>query len=176
MKPFYVSALLLLGACQTVPPGAVSSPAADRDAVVELSRQWIEEGWSPGTDTQGFAFERDLERFYTPVSGDGVFHDTNDPELRIAHDARRYVGDFAPFVAQQASLTNDRFELEHIHLDGSTAVVAFTADAVFETPEGEVARVPHFYSLGWRKEGTGGGAQWRIFHEHGSSLAPEGEP
>lgn len=138
-------------------------------AVVELSREWIEEGWSPKGDTESFSFESDLERFYDPSAGMLVLHDTNDPEMRVMHDARRYGENFETLLRQEPYLDNEWTSLEHVRVDGDTALIAFTADAVFEDDAGSKIRVPHFYSLGWRRVDVG---DWRIFHEHGSSMVP----
>lgn len=178
-SPGAIAAAVLALAGSPTPPGfaQVSSagPAAELDAkeraVVERSRAWIEEGWSPGAETERFSFDSNLKRFYDPTPGALVLHDTNDPEMRIMHDARRYGDAFAPFVASQAFLDNEWTGLEHVRVEGDMAIVAFTADAVFHDASGAERRTPHFYSLGWRRMEDG---EWRIFHEHGSSLARKG--
>ena len=139
--------------------------SGDEQAVIDRSQAWIEQGWSPKDDTENFSFEN-LRRFYD-LSDDIVAHDTNDPQMRVFSDARTYVGTLAPFIASQSYLDNEWTGLKDIRVDGDLAIIAFTADAIFRTEDNVERRVPHFYSLGWQRAGDG---QWRIVHEHGSSM------
>ena len=169
MRPITLPlAAWVLASCGA-PPQTTITDETDERAVIERSRAWIEEGWSPGGDTASFSYE-DLAPYYDPTPDALVLHDTNDPEMRILHDARAYAAAFTPFVRQQAFLDNEWTGLEHVRVEGDMAMIAFTADAIFRGEDGAEVRVPHFYSLGWRRDE---GGTWRLFHEHGSSLETE---
>lgn len=150
----------------------VTGLTEDQRAVVERSRAWIEEGFSPGQDTQNYTYERYLEGFYDPTPGNVVLHDNNDPQMRIETDARAYARIWQELFAQTAYLRNEWVELHHVIVDGDLALISFTADALVDPGDGELRRFPVLYSLGWRRTPE----TWLMIHEHGSNLITEESP
>ena len=150
----------------------MSNLTKDQRAVVERSRAWIEEGFSPGADTQNYTYERYLAGYYDPTPGAVVLHDNNDPDMRIETDARTYAAIWQTLFARTAFLKNEWVALHQVVVDGDLALVSFTADAIVQPKEGDVLRFPVFYTLAWRRSSDG----WLMIHEHGSNLITEGSP
>lgn len=147
--------------------GHLSELSAEERAVVERARAWIEEGWSPKEGAPGFSFER-MADFYSDEDGTLSLHDDNDPTMGVRHSARAHFDAFAPLVRSQSFLDNEWTSLENVAVAADLALTVFTADAIFRDGAGVESRLPLLYSLGWRRDDDG---QWRIFHEHGTSLS-----
>ena len=151
---------------------SMTNLTADERAVVERSRSWIEEGFSPGEDTQNYTYERYLEGYYDPTPGGVVLHDNNDPQMRIETDARAYAGIWEELFAQTEYVANEWTRLYQVRVEGNLALVAFTADAIVDPGNGERQRFPVFYTLVWERSPDG----WVMIHEHGSNLITEPSP
>ena len=171
MKPT-MSSTTSVRAVGPVGPAAPKTLTEDQQSIVERSRVWIEEGFSPGADTQNYTYERYLERFCDPAPGAVVLHDNNDPGMRIETDARVYAKIWEELFARMASIRNEWITLHQVVVDGDLALVSFTADAVVEAKDGQARRFPVFYTLAWRRTPTG----WLMIHEHGSNLITESSP
>lgn len=143
---------------------------SESKVIRELSRQWIEEGFSPGESTKSFRFEDALAKFYSLERGSVVLHDSNDPEMRVVKDATTYGAIWEKLFAVNKSVTNELTEFHQVLITGDLAITSFTADAIVTTSNSETFRIPILYSLGWRKIS----GHWKIVHEHGSSLKKDG--
>ena len=144
----------------------------DQKAVVDRSRAWIENGFSPGEDTQNYTYDRYLAGYYDPAPGAVVLHDNNDPEMRIETDARAYAAIWQALFARTAFLKNEWVSLHQVVVDGDLALVSFTADAIVRPKQGDERRFPVFYTLAWRRSPDG----WLMIHEHGSNLIADSSP
>ena len=161
--------VVLIASASAHAAGHLSELSAEETAVTERARAWIEEGWSPLEDTEGFGFDR-LASFYDRGEGTLSLHDANDPAMRLRRTAREHVEAFVPLVRGASFLDNEWIALENVAMSGDLAFTAFMADAIFRDPDGAETRDTFFYSLAWRRGDDG---TWRIFHEHGTPIEVE---
>ena len=62
----------------------------EEEVLRELSRAWIEEGFSHAKGARDFSYETHLKRFYLQGTNDLCLHDNNDPLMRIETNAEKY--------------------------------------------------------------------------------------
>ena len=148
-------AVVLIGSAPAFAAGHLAELSAEETVVVERAPAWIEEGWSPLEDTEGFGFDR-VAGFYDGGEGTLSLHDANDPAMRLRRTAREHVEAFVPLVRGASFLDNEWIALENVAVSGDLAFTAFTADAIFRDPEGAETRDAFLYSLAWRR--------WRVAH------------
>ena len=148
-----------------------NSAETEEATIRRLSQEWIEQGFSPGEDTQNYTYEKYLAPYYVPTPGAVVLHDNNDPQMRIETNAKAYSRIWEELFANLDFVGNKLTRFYQVEVEGDLALSSFTADAIVES-EGERTVMPVFYTLGWQKTADG----WRIIHEHGSNLITEDSP
>lgn len=148
-----------------------NSVESDEATIRRLSQEWIEQGFSPGEDTQNYTYEKYLAPYYDSTPGAVVLHDNNDPQMRIETDARAYSQIWEELFANLDYVGNKLTRFYQVEVKENLAFSSFTADTIVES-EGKRTVMPVFYTLGWRKTPDG----WRIIHEHGSNLITEESP
>ncbi len=148
---------------------ASNSSKTDQETISRLSKEWIEDGFSPKNDTQNYTYEKYLKPWYAtdwPV----VLHDNNDTQMRISQDVEEYAKIWEEAFKATDFIDNELTEMLQVEVQGDLAFSSFTADAIV-APKGseQKVRMPVFYSIGWKKTKNG----WKIIHEHGSVLTKD---
>lgn len=65
-------------------------PAAGKDSVAELHRDWLMIGWERNEGDQEFNFRNDLGKYYDFTRNDLSLFDDFDPQLRVRNTADDY--------------------------------------------------------------------------------------
>lgn len=139
---------------------------ADEQAVRDLHRRWILEGWERAEGDPPFAFRDKLGHFYD-WQGDGVvLYDTMAPEHRVAHGPAEYAALFEPLFNRMRSALHAVVDGPDVWVGGDLAASTLEFTARLEPADGgPVMGVLARSSLAWRHTADG----WRIVHEHNST-------
>ncbi len=100
-------------------------------------------------------------------AADGQFFDNADQERRVVRTAVDYGAIWDEMVPHLATLSNTILKGPDVQVVGDLALVEVRFATRFEAVTGSVEEVPTLSSLVMRRVD----GDWRIFREHGTSLA-----